>query len=313
MDQWAIYADNTNNITIESNSIMARGIGGIYLGNLSNATVINNTLDNIHPSVLAGVEFENCTNCVFDGNIVYGGEPYGQGLDLLNDVWPDYGMLVVGGSNNTISRGRFDGIINGIGINASNVTIKDIYISDVYYNAVKSLGTFDNITIEDCDFLTTADQAHQDYHVMRGSAIWAEGTANNVVIRNTRIGLWGSGPIHFTATPTFGNYPVIENNEMVDYNNLNFQVLESAPAPSVAVSSNWQTNNASPTTITDLVNAPGGKQVNIFFKDDNTTVNFSNSNLKGNNSQDWHPVSGDEMSCVKQNAGYWSCELTKVQ
>jgi len=309
-DQWALHADGINNIEVKNNFIMSRSIGGVYFGNLSAGTFSNNVVDNGHASVLAGVQLDNCTNCLIKNNIVYGGENWD---DPNSTSWfPQHGYLITGGSNNTILNSRTDGVLYGIGINASNVTIKSFYMSDIGISGIYSLGKFDNIDIEDSLISVSQYQLQNQltHGGAQGAGISVEGVANNVTIKNNNISpYWKLGAIKFTADPTFGDYPLIKNNEFVDFNKLDFSTLSSSPTPQVTISSNWQTNNTSPITLTDLTKAPANKEIFILFKDNNTTVKFSGSatKLKGNSNNDWKPTNGDHMRCTKQSTGYWNC------
>lgn len=79
--------------------------------------------------------------------------------------------------------------------------------------------------------------------------------------------------------------------------------------PSVALGGDfYQTNNSSSTTITMLDNGYVGQEVHILINDANTTVDFTGTNLKGNNGADWTPASGDWMVC-KFNGTNWYCEV----
>jgi len=79
--------------------------------------------------------------------------------------------------------------------------------------------------------------------------------------------------------------------------------------PSVADGFIFKTNNSSPTTITNFDNGTAGQQITVIFGDSNTTIDFTGTNLKGNNGADWSPSEGDHMTCVYDGTN-WYCTIS---
>lgn len=80
--------------------------------------------------------------------------------------------------------------------------------------------------------------------------------------------------------------------------------------PAVFGSLAWKTANTSPTTYTNFTGGYAGLNLQIFFSDANSTVDFTGSSLKGNNGVDWTPANGDWMNCVNNN-GFWYCTINE--
>jgi len=79
--------------------------------------------------------------------------------------------------------------------------------------------------------------------------------------------------------------------------------------PSVAGGMVFKTNNSSSTTITNFDDGVEGQVIWVIFGDSNTTIDFTDTNLKGNNGSDWSPSQGDHMTCVYDGTN-WYCDVS---
>lgn len=79
--------------------------------------------------------------------------------------------------------------------------------------------------------------------------------------------------------------------------------------PSVAEGSIFKTANTAPTTITMFDGGYEGKVITVIFGDSNTTIDFTSTNLKGNNGADWTPGINDSMTCVFDGTN-WYCDIS---
>lgn len=79
--------------------------------------------------------------------------------------------------------------------------------------------------------------------------------------------------------------------------------------PAVTYYEMYKTANTGATTITDFDGVSVTKKIWVIFGDDNTTIDFTGSNLKGNAGVDWTPSSGDHMTCVWDGL-YWYCDIS---
>ena len=77
-------------------------------------------------------------------------------------------------------------------------------------------------------------------------------------------------------------------------------------APSVLAGNHFKTANTAATRLTDFVDGQEGQEITVIFGDDNTTVGFKNTNLKGNNGEIWEAKSEDHMRCVFDGSK-WYC------
>jgi hypothetical protein len=81
--------------------------------------------------------------------------------------------------------------------------------------------------------------------------------------------------------------------------------------PSVAAGGTFKTNNTAPTTITNFDGGYDGQRITVVANDNNTTLDFSASNLIGNNGNDLKLSSGDSFQAVRDNTGNWYVLVAK--
>jgi len=88
-------------------------------------------------------------------------------------------------------------------------------------------------------------------------------------------------------------------------------IPDGTTTPKLWANNYFETGNTGPTTITDFVggNAQIGAPKTIVFKDANTTIDFTGTNLKGNAGVDWSPANGDHMTCVYDGTS-WHCSIS---
>ena len=78
--------------------------------------------------------------------------------------------------------------------------------------------------------------------------------------------------------------------------------------PTVRYSSIFKTNNdAGAITISDFDEGEEGQEIEVFFGDSNTTIQFSGSNFEGNGGVDKTFSSGETMRCRLLDDGKWWC------
>jgi len=76
--------------------------------------------------------------------------------------------------------------------------------------------------------------------------------------------------------------------------------------PDVSDGDSFKTANTGATNLTDLDNGYEGQTIVVVFDDANTTVDFTGTNLKGNQGTDWSPVQYDSMYCTYDGT-FWYC------
>jgi hypothetical protein len=76
--------------------------------------------------------------------------------------------------------------------------------------------------------------------------------------------------------------------------------------PSVSEGNIFKTANTSNTNITMFDDGAAGQKITIIMGDNNTTIDFTGTNLKGNNATDWTPTLNDHMICVFDGIN-WYC------
>ena len=301
---WMVNINGVNNVKIEDSYIISRSKGAINVSNASDIDIEYNDIDNA--SAQAGVKFNNCTNCLFDGNIVFGGQSQAGDTSWFSDQ----SVLVTGTNSLKITRNRFDMAKNGLVIDGSGVDVEDNLMVALSLNGIYSNGSFDNIIVKD-NKIKGSEKYDPNFSVIAlNYGVNIGSISNSSIIKDNLIELWKLGAINFTANPTLGDYPLIEDNQGVDVTALDFPTLEASATPPVTISRNWKTANFSPVTLSDFTKAPIDKEIFILFGDNNTTVKFSGSSkLQGNGGMDWKPAKGDHLFCTKQSSGSWNCDV----
>ncbi len=84
--------------------------------------------------------------------------------------------------------------------------------------------------------------------------------------------------------------------------------------PSVAFGARKQTfktQSTAPTTITMFDDGIIGQEISVIFTDNNTTIDFTGTNLKGNNNQDYLGQVNDRLNCIFDGT-YWICTINSA-
>jgi hypothetical protein len=83
----------------------------------------------------------------------------------------------------------------------------------------------------------------------------------------------------------------------------------SDSTPSVSSGNIYKTFNVNSTNITMFDNGVIGQEIKVIFGDDNTKIDFTDTNLKGNRGTNWSPREGDHMTCVFDGVN-WYCDVS---
>ena len=79
--------------------------------------------------------------------------------------------------------------------------------------------------------------------------------------------------------------------------------------PEIGSSSLFHASNTIATTITMFDGGVVGREVKVIFTNNNTTIDFTGTNLKGNGGANWNPTTFDHMTCVFDGT-YWYCDIS---
>lgn len=121
------------------------------------------------------------------------------------------------------------------------------------------------------------------------------------VINNTLIGMTTSAYVLSGVPSTY----IMEPNN--GWRHVGISLPANDTTPSVANRDGfYYTANSNPTTISMFDDGISGQVIHVIINDGNTTIDFSGTNLKGNNGGDWTPNSGDTMTCFF-NGTNWYC------
>ncbi len=129
---------------------------------------------------------------------------------------------------------------------------------------------------------------------------------NNIEIRGNDLEMVATESVHIVNAANITNLRLRDNLEK----NL-FRSLPAVAAPSLLGGEYFQTANTQPTTITSFTDGYVGQRVHIRFGDNNTTIQFSGGNLKGNGGINFTGKVGDFMDCV-YNGTEWACTVVSV-
>ena len=101
-----------------------------------------------------------------------------------------------------------------------------------------------------------------------------------------------------------------------DWTSVNTLTVDST-TPSVSGSVYWKTANTVATTISNFTKGSGiaglssSQKIIVYIGDNNTTIDFTGTNLKGNDGVDWSPALGDWMECY-QYSNSWYCDVHTI-
>ena len=82
--------------------------------------------------------------------------------------------------------------------------------------------------------------------------------------------------------------------------------------PTVYEGSFFVTANSNPTIVTIFDNGYEGQQITVLINDNNTTVDFTGTNLVGNDGNDWSPASGNWLTAIFDGTN-WYCDTNGVK
>ena len=124
----------------------------------------------------------------------------------------------------------------------------------------------------------------------------------------------------YARTQKFGIRLSKTNFRQQDYDNLIIYPMprqgfvsfsDGDTTPSVKGYENFKTANTSAKTITDFDDGYDGQVCHIVIGDNLTTIDFSGTNLKGNDGVDWKPTTNDKMIAIYDGTS-WYCAVEKL-
>ena len=88
---------------------------------------------------------------------------------------------------------------------------------------------------------------------------------------------------------------------------VNFSDMDATP--DVGDGNFFKTANTHATTITMFDGGSDGQIIYIIIGDTHTTIDFTGTNLKGNNGADWTPTTNDHLACISDGIN-WYCSIS---
>ncbi len=269
----AIGATNQSNITITGNVIRNAGMYGIHVGDPSDigaatghAVVSGNTVRSVAKE---GIRIHRRGRAIVTGNAV--DTTTGSGIAIRNTVLRQ-GIVV---SGNTVRN------VGGLaGVHVAYADQPKVSGNSVY--RARTHGIY----VEDSNDVGVVDNSVRD-HGQRGIQIASSVTRARVagnVVRGNGTSVAG---ITLDAPTRLGENHVSNCVSLFAGSFAPFATLAvNSTSPSVADGSSFVTGNTSATVITNFSGGYHGQEILVVFRDANTTLNFSSSNLKGNGGVD---------------------------
>ena len=251
------------------------GLGGSSTNKHRGIVISNNVV-----SYAGGFGIDSTNNSIVKGNYVE--YPATHGIVAASDLGVDRDNIIIEG-NIVYNANESDNAASIAGIHAASL------VSGTKFRNIKILN---NTVIDDRTTKRTDD----------GVAL----IATNVSFSNVEI---RGNDLKEVLTNSLRTEGTAFTDVRVKDNYLRTPVINFASGdttPSVLAGEFFQTVNTSATTITNFDNGYTGKKIYVRFNDNNTTVDFTGTNLKGNAGVDWSPAQGDHMECVFDGTN-WLC------
>jgi len=169
---------------------------------------------------------------------------------------------------------------------------------------------FRNINVRYCHFHGAGiGNKHVGLEFLQKGSSWAHNyytspdTNYGTLERYNEMTMEGEDPSNWAIGP---NNKVFFGGKQIDYV---IAFGSSDTTPSVANGRLFKTNNFNAATIIrDFDEGFVGQEITVLIGDDNTTVDFTAGNLKGNGGSDWSPSQGDNMTCIYDGLN-WYCDV----
>lgn len=215
-------------------------------------------------------------------------------------------------------------IPNGIGCSIEDTAYLRMYgtLFDDCITAIKLHGSGDGGTqcqisarVEDC---TTGIDLEKGYQNTFYCMVFSGGSITTPFTQD-------AGASNYDNSIVWPIFPIPDANNIVDGNagtSVKFHVLDFSglaqrklgftaddATPSVnSFTDIYFTQNSNPTTITDFDDGLEGQKIRVIINDNNTTVDFTSSGLRGNGGVDWSPSKYDFMECFYDGTD-WYCSV----
>jgi hypothetical protein len=294
-----IGAVNVSRVTITNNRVRTCGMEGITvrdpnaLGDSEGyAVVANNDVSDVTRS---GIEIKERGRVTISNNTVDGVTR--EGIYIQNTTTKRAGISVIGNQVSNVTR-------HGMDINfCDTLTVSG--------NNVRTTG-ITGMVITNCDDVSVIGNVVND-HTTRGIQIassCSRGVVDGNVIRGDGSSTEG---IRLDANVKAGPNNVITNCSTAWVGS--YKPSRALPVndttPSVLDGRVFVTANSSATTISMFDDGEDGQEISILFRDTNTTIDFTGTQLSGNAGVDWTPATNDSMRCVyDKTLNRWFCEIS---
>lgn len=295
----AIGCINVTRFNVSNNVIQDAGWHGIHLGlNSVGATVgfgvcRGNVITNC---VKAGIKVNQRGRLVIDGNAI--DTTASNGIWIGNTSLFEHINVTNNAVRNTTSTANIlmsfaDGaVVSGNNCDTSSthgISVGDSVAVMVTGNVVK------NHTSRGIQIVSTSSQCSVLDNYVEGNGSSSEGITLSAATRYADNDVSGCVSNY---TGTFAPYQTLSVNDAT---------------PSVKDGKEFVTNNSSSTTITAFDDGYEGQEIVVVIADANTTLDFTSSNLKGNNGVDRLMASGDVIRATfRASVGAWYVTINPI-
>lgn len=319
------YRNNTINNNVVSGAGINKSDGGVLISaQAENTVVCGNSLQTTTDTTAAPRQYAIFIGASYGNvadNVIYGRNSSGFGLYARTNLGDMLGLRI---ENNTFR------MTNGYGIALEPSSSRYIKNAAIVNNTISGADAAIYATIDvDTEWFEDIEISNNKISssnlgvalrgalrpVIRGNMLnngtgtffFSLGGLTGAIVENNAMdasALFQSGS---GATPTYYRR---NNNLRAGADQDAFVTLAANSAtPSVNGANSVQTNNSAPTTITTLNGGYAGMAVTVLFADGNTTVDFTGTNLKGNNGVDWTATVNDTMTCSFDGTN-WYCDVS---
>ncbi|HKT58054.1 MAG TPA: NosD domain-containing protein, partial [Microbacterium sp.] len=117
----SIYAEHHGGLLITANNVFPRGASSVYLDGVTRSSVTNNRLHSFYPGMVV-LDGDSSENLVATNHFLRDCEPWTPFLGIGNGRDDRYGLLRVGGSNNSVIGNHFSEVVDSQSLRPAGAT-----------------------------------------------------------------------------------------------------------------------------------------------------------------------------------------------
>ena len=295
-----IYANSIQGLDIKSNETTnPPGTWGQARDFIINSNMIRSNL-NSGISIVHTITGQTNYNIVISNNVVLGNAFYG----IINE---GHAVTTIG---NVVCRNATTAGTNYIGIyylGSIDTLQGGNVIGNIVFNNGETAATNTGINLSNTNGVIVSgnslDSVSWQPNNFQNQGIALQANTTNTRLIGNHCGSGLTTKFSISAGATYRSYGNVGLADADDNNNPGpwANIADGDATPDVSGGKFFKTANTNPTTITDFDNGTAGQEIFITFADNNTTIDFTGTNLKGNAGADRTMVNGDFMHGFRGN------------